>query len=155
MSILTVKNLNHGFGDRALFKNVSFRLLKGEHIGLVGDNGEGKSTFMNIIANKLIPDEGTIEWSKKVSVGYMDQHIELESGKSVRDVLREAFQNLFDLEKEMNKLYSKIDEINGEEMNKALQRAANIQETLETKGFYNVDSRIEEVAFGLGLEVLD
>lgn len=49
MSVLNVTNLSHGFGDRAIFENVSFRLLKGEHVGLVGANGEGKSTFMNII----------------------------------------------------------------------------------------------------------
>ena len=48
MSVLNVTNLSHGFGDRAIFENVSFRLLKGEHVGLVGANGEGKSTFMNI-----------------------------------------------------------------------------------------------------------
>ena len=57
MSILNVENLSHGFGDRAIFHNVSFRLLKGEHIGLIGANGEGKSTFMNIITGKLMPDE--------------------------------------------------------------------------------------------------
>ena len=51
--ILSVKNLSHGFGDRAIFNDVSFRLLKGEHIGLVGANGEGKSTFMNTITGKL------------------------------------------------------------------------------------------------------
>ena len=49
MSVLTVKNISHGFGDRAIFEDVSFRLLKGEHVGLIGANGEGKSTFMNII----------------------------------------------------------------------------------------------------------
>ena len=63
MSILTVKNMSHGFGDRAIFEDVSFRLLKGEHVGLIGANGEGKSTFMNIITGKLMPDEGKIEWS--------------------------------------------------------------------------------------------
>lgn len=62
MSILNVENLSHGFGDRAIFQNVSFRLLKGEHIGLIGANGEGKSTFMNIITGKLQPDEGKVEW---------------------------------------------------------------------------------------------
>lgn len=58
MSILNVEHLTHGFGDRAIFNDVSFRLLKGEHIGLIGANGEGKSTFMNIITGKLMPDEG-------------------------------------------------------------------------------------------------
>ena len=61
--ILNVENLSHGFGDRAIFNNVSFRLLKGEHIGLIGANGEGKSTFMNIVTGKLMPDEGKVEWA--------------------------------------------------------------------------------------------
>ena len=57
MSILNVEHLTHGFGDRAIFNDVSFRLLKGEHIGLVGSNGEGKSTFMNIVTGKLMRSE--------------------------------------------------------------------------------------------------
>lgn len=91
MSILNVENLSHGFGDRAIFNNVSFRLLKGEHIGLIGANGEGKSTFMNIITGKLMPDEGKIEWSKNVRAGYLDQHTVLEKGMTIRDVLSSAF----------------------------------------------------------------
>ena len=69
MSILNVEHLTHGFGDRAIFNDVSFRLLKGEHVGLIGANGEGKSTFMNIITGKLMPDEGKVEWAKNVRVG--------------------------------------------------------------------------------------
>ena len=53
MSLLTVTGLTHGFGDRAIFNNVSFRLLKGEHIGLIGANGEGKSTFMKAVGSRL------------------------------------------------------------------------------------------------------
>ena len=102
MSILTVKNLSHGFGDRAIFNDVSFRLLKGEHIGLIGANGEGKSTFMNIVTGKLQPDEGKVEWSKKVRVGYLDQHAALQPGMSIRDVLKSAFQYMFDMENEIN-----------------------------------------------------
>ena len=60
MSILNVEHLTHGFGDRAIFSDVSFRLLKGEHIGLVGANGEGKSTFMNMLGCLDRPDSGEI-----------------------------------------------------------------------------------------------
>ena len=102
MSILNVEHLSHGFGDRAIFEDVSFRLLKGEHIGLVGANGEGKSTFMNIITGKLMPDEGKVEWVKNVRVGYLDQHTVLEQGQTIRDVLQSAFGYLFDLEAQMN-----------------------------------------------------
>ena len=151
MSVLTVKNMSHGFGDRAIFEDVSFRLLKGEHVGLIGANGEGKSTFMNIITSKLMPDEGQVIWSNNVRVGYMDQHANLEKGLSIRDVLRGAFKYLFDLENEMNDLYGKMGEMNEDEMNKALERTAIIQDMLDNNGFYVIDAKVEEVAKGLGL----
>ena len=91
MSILTIKNMNHSFGDRILFRNVSFRLLRGEHIGLIGANGEGKSTFMKIITKHILPDEGIIEWNNKFKIGYMDQLIDLKKGITALDFLKEAF----------------------------------------------------------------
>ena len=121
MSILTVKNLSHGFGDRAIFDDVSFRLLKGEHIGFIGANGEGKSTFMNIITGKLMPDEGTVEWSNRVRVGYMDQHAALEKGNTIRDILRDAFKYLFDMEEEILKISDKMAEATPEELEKLLE----------------------------------
>ena len=71
MSVLTVSHVTHGFGARQILDDASFRLLKGEHVGLIGANGEGKSTFLNIITGKLPPDEGKIEWSNQVTVGYL------------------------------------------------------------------------------------
>ena len=152
MSILTVKNINHGFGDRAIFENVSFRLLKGEHIALIGANGEGKSTFMNIITGKLMPDEGEVEWASNVRVGYMDQHTALEKGQTIKDVLRDAFKYLFDLEEEMMKIADQMAEATPEELEKLLDRMGTIQDLLDHNGFYNIDSKIEEVAAGIGLK---
>lgn len=151
MSILTVKNLSHGFGDRAIFDNVSFRLLKGEHIGLFGANGEGKSSFMKIITGRLEPDGGTIEWSKRVRVGYMDQHAVLEKGSTVRDVLKSAFQYLFDLEAEMNEIYMKMGEVSESELTELLEEVGMIQDILDHNDFYIIDTKVEEIARGLGL----
>lgn len=151
MSIVTVKEMSHGFGDRAIFEDVSFRLLKGEHVGLIGANGEGKSTFMNIITGKLMPDEGKVIWSNNVRVGYMDQHAVLNKGTSIRDALREAFRYLFDLESEMNSLYEKMGEVSEDELNKMLERTAVIQDMLDNNGFYLIDAKVDEVAKGLGL----
>ncbi len=151
MSILTVNNLNHGFGDRALLKNVSFRLLKGEHIGLIGANGEGKSTFMDIITNKLEPDEGKIAWSKNVRVGYLDQHTVLKKGLTIRDVLKNAFKYLFDLENELNIICEKMASANPDDLNQLLENMGTIQEALTNNDFYIIDSKIEEIAKGLGL----
>ncbi|GAE34236.1 ABC-F family ATP-binding cassette domain-containing protein [Halalkalibacter akibai] len=152
MSVLTVKNLSHGFGDRAIFQDVSFRLLKGEHIGLIGANGEGKSTFMNIITGKLMPDEGKVEWSKKVRVGYLDQHTVLERGMTIRDVLKSAFQYMFDMEAEMTALYDKMGDATPEELEKMLEEVGVIQDTLTNNDFYTIDAKVEETARGLGLE---
>lgn len=104
MSILNVEHLTHGFGDRAIFNDVSFRLLKGEHIGLVGANGEGKSTFMSIVTGKMMPDEGKVEWAKNVNVGYLDQHAVLEAGMTIQDALKSAFDPLLQKEERMNEI---------------------------------------------------
>ena len=150
MSILEVKNLSHGFGDRAIFENVSFRLLKGEHIGLVGANGEGKSTFMSIVTGKLQPDEGKVEWSKYVTAGYLDQHAVLEKGMTVRDVLRTAFDELFKTEERINKIYMSMAE-EGADVDALMEEVGELQDRLETRDFYTLDAKIDEVARALGV----
>jgi ATPase subunit of ABC transporter with duplicated ATPase domains len=152
MSLLTVKNLTHGFGDRAIFNDVSFRLLKGEHIGLIGANGEGKSTFMNIITGKLEPDEGKVEWAKRIRIGYLDQHAQLKQGMTIRDVLKTAFQYLFDMETEMNELFGKMGEASPEELEDLLEETGTLQEALTNNDFYVIDAKVEEIGRGLGLD---
>ena len=151
MSVLNVENVSHGSGDRTILEDVSFRLLKGEHVGLIGANGEGKSTFLNIITGELMPDAGKVEWSSRVTVGYLDQHTRLTAGKTIREVLREAFAKLFDLEAEMQSAYEKMAFADEEEMNKLLEAVGDIQDILDHSGFYIIDARLEEVANGLGL----
>lgn len=154
MSILNVENLTHGFGDRAIFNNVSFRLLKGEHIGLVGANGEGKSTFMNIVTGKLMPDEGTIQWAKNVRVGYLDQHSVLDKGMSIREVLKSAFSYLYELEKKMNDLCNLMADADSDSLMNIMEEFGTIQETLDNNNFYIIDSKVEEIGRALGLEAI-
>lgn len=151
MSILNVEHLSHGFGDRAIFQDVSFRLLKGEHIGLVGANGEGKSTFMNIITGKLMPDEGNVEWAKNVHVGYLDQHTVLKAGMTIKDVLSDAFSWLFEQEQRMNEICEHMGEASEDELNAMMEELAEIQEMLDAHDFYMIDAKVEEVARALGL----
>lgn len=154
MSILNVENLSHGFGDRAIFNNVSFRLLKGEHIGLIGANGEGKSTFMNIVTGKLMPDEGKVEWSKNVRIGYLDQHSVLEKGMTIYDVLKSAFAHLFELEERMNTICDQMGDANPEELESLMDELAVIQDTLTLHDFYIIDSKIDEIARAFGIDEL-
>ena len=154
MSILNVEHLSHGFGDRAIFEDVSFRLLKGEHIGLIGANGEGKSTFMNIITDRLMPDEGTVEWAKNVRTGYLDQHAVLEKGMTIRDVLKSAFEFLFEMERRMNEICEQMAEASEEQLNEMMEEMGTIQDLLMAHDFYIIDSKVEEVGRALGLEEL-
>ncbi len=151
MSILNVEHLTHGFGDRAIFNDVSFRLLKGEHIGLVGANGEGKSTFFNIVTNKLMPDEGKIEWAKNVRVGYLDQHTVLSQGMTIGDVLKSAFSWLFEMEERMNVICDSLGDASPEEMDALMEELGTIQDSLTMHDFYIIDAKVEEVARALGL----
>lgn len=150
MSILEVKHLSHGFGERTIFEDVSFRLLKGEHIGLVGANGEGKSTFMSIVTGHLQPDEGKVEWSKYVTAGYLDQHTVLEAGMSVRDVLRTAFDELFKTEARINEIYMSMAD-DGADMDALMEEVGELQDRLESRDFYTLDAKIDEVARALGV----
>ena len=151
MSILNVEHLSHGFGDRAIFRDVSFRLLKGEHIGLVGANGEGKSTFMNLITGRLQPDEGKIEWAKKVRAGYLDQHTVLQKGMTVRQVLTSAFDFLLEMEQELSGIYEQMGDAREDELQQLMDEAGTLQDLLTMHDFYMIDAKVEEVARALGL----
>ena len=151
MSILNVEHLTHGFGDRAIFEDVSFRLLKGEHIGLVGANGEGKSTFMSIVTGKLMPDEGKVEWAKNVHAGYLDQHAVLEKGMTIGQVLKSAFDPLLKKEERMNEICDKLGTADPDEMDGLMEELGTIQDELTLHDFYAIDAKVEEVARALGL----
>ena len=154
MSLLNVVNVSHHFGGRQILKNASFRLLKGEHVGIVGANGEGKSTFINIILGKELPTEGKIEWAKHLDIGYLDQFSTLTKGKTIRDVLKEAFSHMFDLENQIYKNYELMAEADEDRMQELLDEIGEMQSTLEQSGFYMIDAKIEEVSNGLGLQAI-
>lgn len=145
--ILEVSKLSHGFGDRTIFDNVSFRLLKGEHIGLVGANGEGKSTFMNIVTGAMEPEEGKVTWAKNVKVGYLDQHTVLDASMTIGDVLRSAFSYLYDMEARINEICDKLGTVSDDnEMNLLLEEMGELQDLLDSHDFYSIDVKVEEIA---------
>ena len=127
MSLLVVEKVTHGFGARQILEDASFRLLKGEHIGLIGANGEGKSTFLNIITGKIMPDAGNITWSRHVTVGYLDQHSVLKKGMTIREVLRTAFNHMYELEAEMMQLYADMAEADPDKIDEMMEDAGEIQ----------------------------
>ena len=126
MSVLQVSHLSHSYSGREIFEDVSFRLLKGEHVALVGANGEGKSTFLSIITGQLTPDTGTIEWARRTKVGYLDQHATLVPGATIRETLRTAFDAMVQMEQEMLAAYDKMAEATPEETERLMKDVGDI-----------------------------
>ncbi|GIO34874.1 MULTISPECIES: ABC-F family ATP-binding cassette domain-containing protein [Paenibacillus] len=153
MSILNVEGLTHMYGDQTTFRDVHFRLLSGEHAGLVGPNGAGKSTLFRLLTGSLLPDAGTIAWSPQVRVGFLEQHIELQAGTTIRQYLERAFSRLFDMEKEMNAIAERFADP-GEDLDALLRKYGELQALLEHHDFYQVSSKIEDIAAGLGITEL-
>jgi len=154
MSIVSVKNLTHYYGDKLVFKDIDFRLLRSERVGLVGPNGAGKSTLLKILTGMILPDDGTIEWHPNIRVGFLEQHTELLEGLSIRDYLRNAFQHLYKLEEEMLDISRKMETCNEEELTRLLNRFAHIQELLDHHNFYFLDAKMDDIANGLGIQAL-
>lgn len=149
MSILTVENVSHSYGEKTILYNTCFRLLKGEHVGLVGKNGIGKSTLLRLLTGELIHDDGKIEWFPHVKIGFLQQHIDLQEGITIEEYLQSAFSNLYELERDMLKLTEEM--AGAGEVAKLLVRYGELQTILENSNFYQIHTEIEEVATGLGL----
>ena len=77
MSLLKVESLSHSFIDKVLYENASFDLHKGEHMGIVGQNGAGKHINENI-GGEIIPDKGDIKWQPNIQIGHLDQYAEID-----------------------------------------------------------------------------
>ena len=151
MGLLEVEGLRFKYASEELFNNVSFRILNGDHIVIVGDNGAGKSTFMNLIAKNLIPDAGTINWETNVSYAYLDQHLKVKTDISINDYILEVFKPLYEKEALMNSYYEKLCTCKEYEYEKYLDYANSIQEELEKKNFYAINSTMGNMINGLGI----
>ncbi len=147
MSLLEITGLTHSFGENLLYKNAGFTLNKMEHIGIVGQNGTGKSTLIKICTEQIIPDSGRVIWQPNITIGYLDQYAEIDHTLTVKEFLKSAFAKLFEIETQVMQLYEKA--ADGDMKN--LELAAYYQEQLETHDFYSIDTAIERVANGLGL----
>lgn len=154
MSILEVTNLTQSFGDKVILKNISFNLIKRDHIGLIGANGEGKTTLFRLLTKEILPDSGNINWSKNITIGYMNQDVKIPRESTVREYLREAFNRLFKLEKKLQILYEDISSLKGKKLEVALKKISILQDSLENSDFYSIESKIEGISNGLGFKNL-
>ncbi len=155
MAILEIKNLSHTYDGKPLFSNASLSINNGEHVGIVGLNGAGKTTFINIISGKLPQDEGEVKWMGGIRRGYLDQHADIDRSKTVMEYLREAFAHLYAENARMEQMYADMAEISDpDELDRRIEKANKILDRLTDAGFFELDSAIKKVAGGLGIAAL-
>ena len=111
MAVFTVKDLFFNYQDKELYNNLSFQLNPNEHACLVGSNGCGKTTLLNIITKNITPDKGSVNWEGHISYAYLDQKLSTSLDSKVDDYLYGVFATYFHKEQEMNRLYENAAEI--------------------------------------------
>ncbi|AUF83233.1 ABC transporter ATP-binding protein [Mesoplasma syrphidae] len=148
MSIVLIEGLTHQNGGKKLYQDSTMRINKGEHIALLGANGTGKTTLLNIIAGKNIPDHGTIELHPRSKMGYLDQHQDVDMTIIVEDYLKDTYKELYEIEAKIHKIYENMAiEYNEEDLVKALA----MQEDLSLRGFDTIEKEIGNLVAGLGI----
>jgi len=150
MAILAATNIELSYGERVILDQVSLSLDRGERLGLVGRNGEGKSTLLKILAGKLAPDRGTVVLAGGARTGYLAQDPELDPNESLRLSAEGAFQRLHDLHAELEKVFDDMAGATGPELEKLLAKQSELERRVETAGGYAISHRIDEVLSGLG-----
>ncbi len=151
MALLEVNNLKFRYTDKELYNDASFRILPSEHIVLVGPNGSGKSTFLNIISKNIIPDTGKIEWLNNIKYDYLDQQLKVKQDITIYNYLYDVFMDLYAKEKEMNDYFNMLGTAHESDYEKYLNRALLIQDELEKKNFYALNSTVGNITNGLGI----
>lgn len=152
MAIIEITELSHNFGDKKILEDTSFSLNNGEKIGLTGVNGAGKSSLLKIIIGELIPDKGQIYINKKYSIGWLDQHAEVNGEDTIKEFLASAYKDLFDKEKKLNQINEELSKTTDQnKMNKLLKQSGDLFEYLIENNFYAIDSDIQKICAGLGI----
>ncbi|RDW20053.1 multidrug ABC transporter ATP-binding protein [Oceanobacillus arenosus] len=158
MILMQINELSKSFGVEEILANIKIEVKDNDRIAIVGRNGAGKSTLLKIMAGELSYDDGDIFKPKDLTLGYLSQHMELESGNSIWDEMLEVFKDLELQEQELRKLEKQMEEATNlpeAEYNKLLQSYDNLQHAFQTNGGYQYESDIKSVLTGLNFQNYD
>ncbi|MGC7871311.1 ATP-binding cassette domain-containing protein [Desulfosporosinus sp. SYSU MS00001] len=152
--IIDFQHIKLSFGSNEVLTDVSFEIKQGERVGLIGRNGTGKSTILNLIIGSLQPEQGQIAIRKNTRIGFLAQVPEYDAEMSVYDVLEQCFQEVKKWQQQLERLEQKMsDPINAENNNlsQLMLEYGQLQEKFEEAGGYQISSRIDGIANGLGI----
>ncbi|NHN30445.1 ABC-F family ATP-binding cassette domain-containing protein [Paenibacillus agricola] len=151
MSVIRMENVTKKYEDTMIFRDIYFRVSKGERIGLIGRNGAGKSTVFKLIMGKEEPTAGKVEVDPQIKVSYFSQFSELSGGLSVQQELELCFEQVGLIERELNEVGEKLGQVIDEgEMEQLLKRQAELFEQMEHLDGWNVSVEINTVLTKLG-----
>ncbi len=151
--MLTLNELSFDFGGRYLYRDVNWQIKPGERIGLVGQNGTGKSTLLRIITGEYQPSEGSLSKSKDCTIGFLNQDLlSYESEESIYHVALQAFDKALKLQTEIDDIISKMEFDHSDEI---LNLLGEKQEQFEALDGYNIQFKTEEILEGLGFSTAD
>jgi ATPase subunit of ABC transporter with duplicated ATPase domains len=144
-----VNNLSKSYGANKIFDNVSFDIKTGERVGLIGNNGTGKSTIMKIIMG-LEEYEGEIFYRKGIKPRYLDQIPVFDLEYSVKEVLYSAFNDIYKIKSKMNIIEKQLDE-RKDNIDDLIIKYGELQQSFELLGGYDIDEKVSKVTVGLGI----
>ena len=151
--MLNAHQVSLSFQGEYLFEDLSFRIGKGERIGLIGKNGAGKSTLLKIISGQLSPDTGVVALDKGITIGFLRQDLEFEKGRTVREEANLAFKEILELEERLTAINIELTERTDYESDaytELLDQMSEVQTAFNMKGGYQYQGSTERVLKGLG-----
>jgi len=154
MSLITTQGLSKSYGADDIFSGLNLTIPPRSRIALVGENGIGKTTLLNLLADLESPSEGKIQRSNQLAIGYLPQKSTLVSNKTLWDEILTALEDLIQLEKELKSLENQMSR-SGAHSDDLLARYGALQVKFENRGGYTYENRIGQVLAGLGFQVED
>lgn len=142
--LLSGKDIGKAFGERVILKRLTFRIMPGDRIGVIGVNGAGKTTFLRIIAGEEKQHEGTITRADGLEIGFVGQEPRVDPDKTVRENIDLALGHIHDLLRRFDALNEKLGEgLDADAMQAVLDEQAEVQSELDAKEAWDIDRRIE------------
>lgn len=151
--MISVDGLTVEFGDRALFKDISFQINEKDRIALMGKNGAGKSTLLKILAGERKPTRGNVSTPKDTVVAYLPQHLMTEDGRTVYEEASQAFSHLFEMEKKIDELNRQLTErtdYDSPEYFKLIEEVSALSEKFYSIDLTHFEADVEKTLLGLG-----
>jgi ATP-binding cassette subfamily F protein 3 len=153
--MLNIHNLSVSFSGEYLFKQISFKLISGDRVGLIGKNGAGKSTLLKLLSKETEMDSGSIAYEKDLRIGFLKQDIDFDKGRTVLEEAYQAFSEIKILEERQNEINTQLSERTDYESDSYLELIndlSDVNDRYELIGGYNYQGQTEKILQGLGFK---